>query len=65
MYRLIVFCTVTAVCKIGVVFVVQVVSLFSLQKMADDVDQGYTWENEYERTWYVIVFIFDGKLTKK
>jgi len=21
--------------------------------MADDIDQGYTWETEYERTWYV------------
>jgi len=21
--------------------------------MADDMDQGYTWETEYERTWYV------------
>jgi len=26
--------------------------------MADDVDQGYTWETEYERTWYVQILIF-------
>ena len=26
--------------------------------MADDVDQGYTWETEYERTWYVSTLLF-------
>jgi len=23
--------------------------------VTDDIDQGYTWETEYERTWYVYV----------
>jgi len=26
--------------------------------MADDVDQGYTWETEYERTWYALLFYY-------